>query len=91
MQATIEINQTELQKLIEKYNNIDPTTIKQNLVRHIEQSIYRRNSKALANIVGVDLQTIYLWRQPKKGSNISFESALKVCNVLGISITELIN
>lgn len=90
MQQTT-IDQTELQKLIEKYNSIDPATIKQNLVNHIEQSIYKRNSQSLANIIGVDLQTIYLWRQPKKGTNISFESALKVCNVLGISITELIN
>lgn len=88
MQTTID--QTELQNLIEKYNSINPATIKQNLVKHIEQSIYRRNSQALANIIGVDLQTIYLWRQPKKGSNISFESALRLCNVLGISITELI-
>jgi transcriptional regulator with XRE-family HTH domain len=84
------INQRELENLIEKYNNTDPTTIKKNLIRIIEDSEYRRDSQALADKVGLSIQTIYLYRQYLKPTNISFEIALRLANVLGVRVEELI-
>jgi len=84
------INQKELENLIEKYNNTNPTIIKRNLIRIIEDSEYRRDSQALADKVGLSIQAIYLYRQYRKPTNISFEIALKLANVLGVGVEELI-
>ena len=84
------INQKDLENLITKYNNTDPTIIKRNLARIIENSEYRRDSQALADKVGLNIQTIYLYRQYLKPTNISFEIALKLANVLGVSVEDLI-
>jgi DNA-binding Xre family transcriptional regulator len=80
--------QQELEQLINQYNNTDSATIKQNIIKYIETSGLR--NQYIANRTGLSIQTIYLYRQPQKKTKISFELALKLCNVLGISITELI-
>lgn len=84
------INQKELENLIVKYNSTDPTIIKRNLIRIIEDSEFRRDSQALADKVGLNVQTIYLYRQYRKSTSISFEIALKLANVLGVSVEDLI-
>jgi len=81
--------QKRLEILIDKYNNTDSSIIKENIIKYINASPYK--SQYIADAVGVDIQTIYLWRQPQKKTTVSFEYALKLCNVLGISITALMN
>jgi len=43
----------------------------------------------LADKVGVSVQTIYLYRQVQKKSNINFEVILKLANALGVSVEDL--
>jgi len=83
------LKQKNLVNLINEYNNVDSTTIKRNLLRYIDRSEYKRNSQELADKVGLNLQTIYLYRQPLKKSNISFESIVRLANVLEVSILDL--
>lgn len=80
-------DQQQLESLIDKYNNIDPAIIKENIIKYIDESPYR--NQGIADLIGVDIQTIYLWRQPRKKTGVGFENAVKLCNVLGISITKL--
>lgn len=80
--------QQQLEELIEKFYNTDSTIIKSNIIKHIDESPYK--NQYIADQIGVDIQTIYLWRQPKKKTVVSFENAIKLCNVLGISIIKLI-
>jgi plasmid maintenance system antidote protein VapI len=83
------IEQKDLEYLIIKYNNTDSSIIKKNLIKLIDESEYRRNSQALADKLELNIQTIYLYRQPQKKTNISFELALRLANALGISMEEL--
>jgi DNA-binding Xre family transcriptional regulator len=80
--------QQELEQLINQYNSTDPTIIKQNIIKYIDASGLK--NQFIADKMQLDIQTIYLYRQPKKKTNIDFIRALKLCNVLGISITDLI-
>lgn len=81
-----QIDQKELEKIIEQYNNTDQSTIKENVAKFIDESPYK--NQYIADAIGVDIQSIYAWRSQKK-TGISFESAIKLCNVLEISIIEL--
>jgi transcriptional regulator with XRE-family HTH domain len=84
------ISQKDLESLILKYNNTDSSVIKKNIIRLIDDSEYRRNNQLLADKVGLKVQTIYLYRQIQKKTNISFEIALKLANALRVSVEELI-
>jgi len=42
----------------------------------------------LADKVGVSVQTIYLYRQVQKKSNISFEVILKLANALSVKVED---
>ena len=79
--------QQQLEELITKYNNTDSTIIKSNIIKYIDESGHR--NQYIADQIGVDIQTIYLYRQPQKKTAVSFENAVKLCNVLEISITKL--
>jgi len=83
------IQQKDLESLITKFNSTDSSVIKKNLIWLIDNSEYNRNNQELADKVGVSVQTIYLYRQIRKQSNISFEVALKLVNVLGVKIEDL--
>ena len=83
------IDQIELASIISKYNKIDSSTVKQNIIRLIDQSIYCNNNQVLAKTLGLNVHTIYGYRQPQRKLNVGFESALRLCNVLGVSINEL--
>jgi len=85
---TIE-EQKNLYHLMNKYNKIDSSIIKSNLIKYIDRSEYKRNSQELADKLGLNLNTIYLYRQPLKRSNINFETALKLSSILEISILDL--
>jgi transcriptional regulator with XRE-family HTH domain len=84
------IDQKDLESLIIRYNSTDSSIVKKNLIRLIDESEYRRNSQELADKVGLNVQTIYLYRQIQKKTNISFEIALKLANALRVSVEELI-
>lgn len=79
--------QKQLEEIIEKFYNTDSAIIKSNIIKYIDESPYK--NQEIAEQVGVDLQTVYTWRQIKKKTAVRFENALKLCNVLGISITKL--
>ena len=83
------LEQKKLANIINEYNKIDSAIVKSNITKYINRSEYKGNNQELADKVGLNINTIYLYRQPKKRTNISFESALKVSNVLGISILDL--
>ena len=83
------IQQKDLESLITKFNSTDSSVIKKNLIWLIDNSEYNRNNQELADKVGVSVQTIYLYRQIRKQSNISFEVALKLVNVLGVKVEDL--
>jgi len=83
------IQQKDLESLITKFNSTDSSVIKKKLILLIDNSQYNRNNQELADKVGVSVQTIYLYRQIRKQSNISFEVALKLVNVLGVKIEDL--
>jgi len=84
------IEQKDLENLITKFNSIDSSIIKKNLIRTIDDSQYNRSNKMLADKVGVSVQTIYLYRQVQKKTNINFEVVLRLANALGVKIEELI-
>ena len=84
------IEQKELENLITRYNQTDSIKIKRNLNWIIDDSIYKRDSQGLGDKVGLNVQTIYLYRQFKKQTNISFEIAVKLANALGVHIEELL-
>ena len=84
------IEQKDLENLITKFNNIDSSIIKKNLIRTIDDSQYNRSNQMLADKVGVSVQTIYLYRQPNKQTNISFDVVLRLANALGVKIEDLI-
>lgn len=81
--------QKNLGNLIDEYNKVDSAIIKSNLIKYIDRSEYKRNSQELANRVGLNKNTIYLYRQPQKRTNVSFETALRLSNVLEVSILDL--
>jgi len=85
------IQQRDLESLIVKYNATDSTVIKRNLVRIIDSSEYHRNTQSLADKVELSVETIYQYRKIQKKTSISFEIAVKLANVLGVSVEELIN
>jgi len=82
------ITQKDLENLITKFNSTDSSVIKKNLIRIIDNSQYNRSNQMLADKVGVSVQTIYLYRQVQKKSNISFEVILKLANALGVSVED---
>jgi len=84
------IDQKELENLISEYNNVDSTIVKKNIIRLIDQSCYCNNNQALADILGLNIHTVYGYRQVQRKLNVGFESGLKICNALGVSIGELI-
>lgn len=90
MNITI-VEQKDFADLINQYNSIDPIIIKKNLIRSIDNSQYHKNIIALAEIINMNINTIYGWRQVQRKFKVSFESALKISNALGISITDLMN
>lgn len=79
--------QKQLEEIIEKFYNTDSAIIKRNIIKYIDASIYK--NQYIADQIGVDIQTIYLYRQPQKKTKVTFENAIKLCNVIGISITKL--
>lgn len=81
--------QNDLVYLIYQYNNVDSTIVKKNIIRLIDNSEYHKNIPILAKELNVNVNTIYGWRQPQRKLNVSFESALKLVYVLGVSVTEL--
>jgi len=83
------IDQNCLEELISQYNNVDSTIVKRNIIRLIDQSMYCNNNQALAKVLGLNIHTIYGYRQPQRKLNVGFESALKLCNALGVNIKEL--
>jgi len=84
------IQQKDLESLIAKYNSTDSTIIKSNLVKIIDNSEYHRNGQGLADKTGLSIETIYQYRKVSKKTNISFENALRLVNVLGVKIEDLI-
>ncbi len=79
--------QKQLEEIIEKFYNTDSAIIKRNIIKYIDASIYK--NQYITDQIGVDIQTIYLYRQPQKKTKVTFENAIKLCNVIGISITKL--
>jgi len=82
------IQQKDLESLITKFNSTDSSVIKKNLIRIIDNSQYNRSNQMLADKIEVSVQTIYLYRQVQKKSNISFEVVLRLANALGVSVED---
>lgn len=82
--------QKQIIELINCYNSTDKQLIQRRLIKYIDESGYK--NKALADFIGVSEHTIYSWRKTTLDKVItpSFEMALKLCDVLNLSITELI-
>lgn len=76
-------------KIAEQYNNTDKNVIKNNIIKFINESEYNRDSKKLADSLGVSIQTIYSYRKINKGNIPDFVTALKLVNELNIKINDL--
>lgn len=80
---TRETQQATIQ-MIQQYNNTNADIVKRNLKQYIEK--YRYNY--VAESLGVGIQTVYQWTKAK-GNRPSFYTALLVCELLDITIDEL--
>ncbi len=78
-------------KISEQYNNTDKNIIKNNIIKLINESEYNRDSKKLADKIGVSIQTVYSYRKINEGNIPDFVTALKLVNELNIKINDLIN
>jgi len=76
-------------KIAEQYNNTDKNVIKNNIIKLINESEYNRDSKKLADNLGVSIQTIYSYRKINEGNIPDFITALKLVNELNIKINDL--
>jgi len=76
-------------KIAEQYNNTDKDVIKSNISRLIQGSEYNRDSKKLADKLGVSIQTVYSYRKINDGNIPDFVTALKLVEVLNIKINDL--
>ena len=76
-------------KIGEQYNNTDKNIIKNNIIKLINESEYNRDSKKLADNLGVSIQTIYSYRKINEGNIPDFVTALKLVNELNIKIYDL--
>ena len=76
-------------KIGEQYNNTDKNIIKNNIIKLINESEYNRDSKKLADNLGVSIQTIYSYRKINEGNIPDFITVLKLVNELNIKINDL--
>ena len=76
-------------KIADQYNNTDKNIIKNNIIKLINESEYNRDSKKLADNLGVSIQTIYSYRKINEGNIPDFITALKLVNELNIKINDL--
>ena len=76
-------------KISEQYNNTDKNIIKNNIIKLINESEYNRDSKKLADKLGVSIQTVYSYRKINEGNIPDFVTALKLVNELNIKIYDL--
>jgi len=76
-------------KISEQYNNTDKNIIKNNIIKLINESEYNRDSKKLADNLGVSIQTVYSYRKINEGNIPDFVTALKLVNELNIKINDL--
>ena len=82
----------ELQDVIkigEQYNNTDKNIIKDNIIKYINKSEFKRNSNLLADKIGISTQTIYSYKKINTGNIPDFVTALKLAEVLNIKINDL--
>ena len=76
-------------KISEQYNNTDKNIIKNNIIKLINESEYNRDSKKLADNLGISIQTVYSYRKINEGNIPDFVTALKLVNELNIKIYDL--
>ena len=76
-------------KIADQYNNTDKNIIKNNIIKLINESEYNRDSKKLADNLGVSIQTVYSYRKINEGNIPDFVTALKLVNELNIKINDL--
>ena len=76
-------------KISEQYNNTDKNIIKNNIIKLINESEYNRDSKKLADNLGISIQTVYSYRKINEGNIPDFVTALKLVNELNIKINDL--
>lgn len=76
-------------KIADQYNDTDKNIIKNNIIKLINESEYNRDSKKLADKIGVSIQTIYSYRKINEGNIPDFVTALKLVNELNIKINDL--
>lgn len=88
---TLEI-QKELEELIEKFNNTDRDTIKMNLKEKFVLFKIRTglNYGDVARVLGLSKVTVSKMLQLHNYYKPDFITALKVCNLLGCTIDELL-
>jgi transcriptional regulator with XRE-family HTH domain len=73
-------------ELIDKYNATPKQIVGANirrLTKHVEAGY-------IADKVGVSTQTVYGWYKHNRGNKPPFDTAYKLCHVLGIDMEELI-
>lgn len=71
---------------IDQYNAVSRAIISTNLNRLLES--YK--AAEIADKVGVATQTVYGWRKRNYGNKPTFETAMRLCEVLNIELDELI-
>jgi DNA-binding XRE family transcriptional regulator len=76
-------------KIADKYNNTDKNIIKNNIIKYIDESDYKRSSQILADRIGISVQTIYSYRKINNGNVPDFITALKLTSELNIKINDL--
>ncbi len=81
-------DQRELIKLIDKYNNTDKKIIQKNIINLLDESGYKNNF--VADKVGVTEHAVYGWRKTDKYNTPTFEKALKLVDLIGVKVTELL-
>ena len=81
----------EVITLLEAYKTADKAVLKSNIIKYIKESKkYLKNTQALANDIGVSLQTVHAYKKIKGGCLPDAVSALKLCEALCITIEDLI-
>lgn len=83
------LQQSELLNLIERYNSTDPKIIQKNVRYYLKQM--NETALKLSEELDISKTTIEGWYNLNKNMRISFENALKVAELTGVTIIELLD
>lgn len=82
--------QQKILDLLELYNSTPKETKQKNIIKVLDESGYKTDY--IAEQLGISISTIYQWRKndPIRSNAPSFETALKLAELLKMTITDFI-